>query len=49
LLQKDEIGSNAGLHEKALSNLFRIFSKGLFWIRPEDRIDFTPIMLLARV
>ncbi len=45
LLHKDAIDSTVCSHKKAVSNLFRILSKGHPWIDPGDGIDFTAIPL----
>jgi hypothetical protein len=49
LLHKDAIESNGCSHKKAVSDLFRILSKGLSWIDPGDDIDFTAVPLWVRV
>ncbi len=45
LLHKDAIDSTVCSHKKAVSNVFRILSKGYPWIDPGDGIDFTAIPL----
>jgi len=49
LLHKDAIESNGCSHEKAVSNLFEILSKGHSWIDPGDDIDFKAVPLWLRV
>ena len=49
LLHKDVVESTACPHQKAVSTLLRITSKGHSWIDPGDDIDLTAIPLLVRV
>jgi len=49
LLHKDAVESTAYPHQKAVSTLFRITSKGHSWFDPGDDIDLTAIPLWVRV
>jgi hypothetical protein len=49
LLHEDASESNGYSHEKAVSNLFGIVSKGHAWINPGDDIDFTAVNLWLRI
>ena len=49
LLHKDAVESNAYPHQKTVSTLLRITSKGHSWIDPGDDIDLTAIPLWVRV
>ena len=49
LLHKDAVESTAYPHQKAVSTLLRITSKGHSWIDPGGDIDLTAIPLWVRV